>query len=212
MLFKDSKSAPMKWQRAAILTSIALSIALVLWPLLGLKMLADAVAARDAARFMRLVDLPQLKRSLGGQIARAHLKLSNPGRRLSPFALNLATQAGMAAADAYVVKIVEAESMFDILEPSKIETFGGPVATPQALAFPNLRNVGKLLASELRGRNFYITVPLSAEPRQGYRLRLRLSQWKWKLAGIELPEPIVDHLARELIRVNNPATPSDTQR
>ena len=201
----------MGWLRGAILSSIVLAIALVVWPLLGLKMLADAVAARDAARFMRLVDLPQLKRSFGGQIARAQLKLSNPGRRLSPLVLNLATQAGMAAADAYVVKIVEAESLFDILEPSKIESFGGPIATPRAVAFPNLRNAGKLLSSELRGRNLYVTVPLSAGPQQGYRLRLRLSRWRWKLAGIDLPEHIVDHLAREIMRLSNPAAPSNAQ-
>jgi hypothetical protein len=188
--------------------SVVLAIALVLWPLLGLKMLADAVAARDAARFMRLVDLPQLKRSFGGQLARAQLRVSNPGRRLSPLALNLATQAGVAAADAFVVKIVEADSMFDILQPAKIESFGGPVAAPHAVAFPNLRNVGKLLTSELRGRNFYVTVPLSAQPQQGYRLRLRLSQWRWKLAGVDLPEHIADHLARELMRLNNPAVPT----
>ncbi len=201
----------MGWVRGAILGPAVLVIAFLIWPLFGLKTLADAVAARDAARFMRLVDLPQLKRSLGGQIARAHLKLSNPGRRLSPLALNLATQAGMAVADAYVVKIVEAESLFDILEPSKIKTFGGPIVTPHALAFPNLRNAGKLLASELRGRNFYVIVPLSAEPQQGYRLRLRLSQWRWKLAGIDLPEHIVDHLAREIMRLSNPAAPSNAQ-
>ena len=199
----------MRWQRAAILSSFVLAIALVLWPLLGLKMLADAVAARDGATFMKLVDLTQLKRSLGGQIARSQLKLNNPGRRLSPLALNLATQAGMAAADAFVVKIVEPESMFDILQPAKIANFGGPVAAPRTLAFPNLHNAGKLLASELRGRNFYVTIPLSAAPQQGYRLRLRLSQWRWKLAGVDLPEDIVDRLARELMRLNNPAAPAN---
>jgi hypothetical protein len=198
----------MKWLRGAILSSFVLAIAFVLWPLLGLKMLADAVAARDAARFMRLVDLPQLKRSFGGQIARAQLRVSNPGRRLSPLALNLATQAGMAAADAFVVKIVEADSMFDILQPSKIESFGGSIAAPHAPAFPNLRSVGKLLASELRGRNFYVTIPLSAEPHQGYRLRLRLSQWRWKLAGVDVTDPFADRLAGELMRLNNPAAPT----
>jgi len=197
----------MRWLREAFLGSVALAIAFVLWPLFGLKMLADAVAARDAARFMRLVDVHQLKRSFGGQIARAQLKLSNPGRRLSPLALNLATQAGMTAADAFVVKIVEAESMFDILQPSKIESFGEQIA-PHPLAFPDLHNVGKLLASELRGRNFYVTVPLSAEPQQGYRVRLRLSKWKWKLAGVELPDHIAERLARDLMRLNNPAAPS----
>jgi hypothetical protein len=203
---------PMRWQREAILGTVLLAIAFLFWPVLGLKRLADAVAARDAATFMRLVDLPQLKRSMGGQLARASLRVSNPGRRLSPLALNLATQAGMSAADAYVVKIVQAESMFDILEPATLENFGGRIATPHARTFPSLRNIGKLLSSELRGRNFYVTIPLSAGPQQGYRLRLRLSQWKWKLAGVDLPEEVADRLAREVMRLNHPGPSADTDR
>jgi hypothetical protein len=199
----------MRWQRGAILGSVVLAIAVVLWPLFGLKMLADAVAARNAAKFMRLVDVHQLKRSFGGQIARAQLRVSNPGRRLSPFALNVATQAGVAAADAFMVKIVEADSLFDILQLSRIESFGGPIAAPRAVAFPNLHNAGRLLASEFRGRNLYVTFPLSAEPGQGYRIRLRLSKWRWKLAGVELPDVVADRLARELMQLNNPAAPAN---
>jgi hypothetical protein len=171
-------------------------LALVLWPLFGLKRIADAVEARDAERFTRLLDIPELKRSLGGQIARAHLQLIS-GHRLSPLALSLASQAGMAAADAYVVEIIKAQSLFDLLKPARLESFAGTSVGPQAWRPPNLRNAGRLLASELRGRNFYVLIPLSAEPKDQFRLRLRLQQWRWKIAGVELPVELQQRLARD---------------
>jgi hypothetical protein len=35
-----------------------------------------------------------------------------------------------------------------------------------------------------------------------FGLRLHLSQWTWKLAGIDLLEPIQDKLARQIIKTN----------
>src|ERR1051325_10282446 len=73
----------------------------VVWPLLGLKRVADAVEARDAVTFTRLLDVPELKSSIGGQIARPYRKWSGGAPRVSPRALNMPMQAGMAAADGY---------------------------------------------------------------------------------------------------------------
>ena len=172
----------------------------VVWPLLGLKRVADAVEARDAVTFTRLLDVPELKRSIGGQIARAYLQLSSGGHRVSPLALNMAMQAGMAAADGYVVEIIKAESLFDILKPARIESFSGTSIGPKGWGMPNLKNAGRLLASELRGRNFYVHIPLSAAPKDQLRLRLRLQQWQWKIAGIELPEELLQQLARNFVK------------
>jgi hypothetical protein len=172
----------------------------VVWPLLGLKRIADAIEARDAVTFTRLLDVPELKRSIGGQIARAYLQLSNSGHRVNPMALNMAVQAGMAAADGYVVEIIKAESLFDILKPARLEAFSGTGVGPKAWGIPNLKNAGRLLASELRGRNFYILIPLSAAPEDQFRLRLRLQQWKWKIAGVELPEELRQQLARNFAK------------
>jgi hypothetical protein len=175
---------------------VLLLLAAVIWPLLGLKRIADTVEARDAVKFTELLDLPELKRSIGGQIARAYLQATS-GHRLSPMVLNMATQAGMAAADAYVVEIVKAQSLFDILKPARIEAFAGTAVGPKAWGLPNLKNAGRLLASELRGRNFYVVIPFSAQPKEQFRLRLRLQQWKWKIAGVELPEDLQQQLARD---------------
>jgi hypothetical protein len=188
----------MTWRARIFVAVLLLQVVYVAWPLLGFKRIADAVEARDATQFVKLLDIRELKRSLAVQIAEAHLKLIT-GRRLSPLARNLAMQAGIAAADSYVVEILQTESLFDLLKPSSIETLGGPLVKPQAWAVPNLRNAAKLLASELKGRNFYVIVPLSADAQHGYRLRLKLSQWRWKLAGIDLPEHVQLRLVQEFM-------------
>jgi len=144
-----------------------------------------------------LIDVRELKRSLAAQIVRTHLKVTGRDQRLSPLAINLAFQAGMAIADSYVVEIVKADALIDLLKNARTETFAGTRIGVQSWGTPNLRNLGRLLSSEYRGRNFYVSVPLSAEEQDSYRLRLRLSQWQWKLAGVDLPEAVVLRLVQE---------------
>ena len=190
----------MRWTARALVAVVVLLIAYLAWPLFGLKKIADAIAARDATAFTELLDVPELKRSLAVQIVLAYLRVTGKDQRLSPLARNLAVQAGVAIADAYVVEIVKAEALIDLLKQTRTETFAEPKGILRIWGLPNLRNVAKLLSSEYRGRNFYVTVPLSADAKDGFRLRLRLSQWEWRLAGIDLPEAIQFQLAQEFIK------------
>ena len=169
----------------------------VAWPLLGLKRIAETIHTRDAAGFLDLVEVNELKRSLAAQVAGAYLKTATPERRLPPFVLNLATRGAMAAADVYVAEIINAERLFDLLTPAGVEFFAGSRMSPPWWP-PNLRNIGKLIANaEYRGSNFYLSLPLYAQPQEQYRVRLKLTVWKWKLAGIDLPEAIQQGLAQE---------------
>jgi Protein of unknown function (DUF2939) len=187
----------MRWSAPAFVIVLLLLLAYLAWPFLGLKRIADAIENRNAAEFTELLDLPELKRSLAGQLVRAHLKLTGKDRNLSPLALNLAIAAGVAVADSYVVEIVRAEALMDLLKQTRPETFSAPSASVNFWGFPNLRHAERVLATEYRGRNFYIRLPLSADLKDSYRLRLRLSDWKWKLAGIDLPEEVQRRLVRE---------------
>ena len=169
------------------------------WPLLGLKRIADAVDSKDAGKFVDLLHIPELKRSLAAQIVRTQLNVLKPDKQLSPLAFNLAMQAGIAVADSYVLEIIKSQRLFDLLKSSGIQVISRPNAATWSWGPPNIRRAGQLLgAAKYRGTNFYVTIPLSAEAKQQYRLRLMLSQWEWKLAGIELPEDVQVRLAREL--------------
>jgi hypothetical protein len=177
--------------------TVILLIAYLAWPFVGLNRIANAIETRNAAEFTELLDIPELKRSLAAQLVRAHLKLTGKDQSLTPMALNFAVAAGVAIADSYVVEIVRAEALIDLLKQARTETFSGPSVSTQFWGLPNLRNAEKLLAAEYRGRNFYIRVPLSAALRDSYRLRLRLTDWKWKLAGVDLPEEVQLRLVQE---------------
>jgi hypothetical protein len=187
----------MRWSVTGLLAVIAVLIAYLAWPFVGLKRIADAIETRNAAEFTELLDIVELKRSLAAQLVRAHLKLTGGDRSLSPAAINLAVQAGMAIADAYVVEIVRAERLIDLLKQARTEAFSGRGMTLKGWGLPNLRNADKLLAAEYQGRDFYIRLPLTADLKDSYRLRLRLTEWKWKLAGVDLPEAVQLRLARE---------------
>src|SRR5215207_9472925 len=98
--------ARFRWLLAVVTVSLA---AYTVWPLVGLKRIADAVESRDAKKFVGLLHIPELKRSLAVQIVRTQLNVAKPDKQLSPLAFNLAMQAGIAVADAYVLEIIKFE-------------------------------------------------------------------------------------------------------
>lgn len=167
------------------------------WPLLGLKNMATAIETKDSRKFVELLDIAELKRSLATQIVRTQLTVLR-SNRLPPLAFNLAMQAGIAVADAYVLEIVKPDRLFDLLKPSGIQAITDSNARIWSWGAPNIRRLSQLLgAAEYRGRNFYVTIPINTEPKQQFRLRLRLSRWTWKLAGVDLPEELLVRLTRE---------------
>jgi hypothetical protein len=195
----------MRWLGRLSVVLIIILIAYVAWPLIGLKQIADAIAARDATQFIERLDVNELKRSIAAQIVRGHMKLTHSESKLSPFARNMAVQAGMMLADSFVVEIVKSDRLFDLLTLARVNTFAAPSIKPQGWGLPNLRNASKFLnAAQYQGRNFYLATPVGAQPADRFRLRLKLSEWKWKLAGVDLPEQMQLELAREFGRTIAP--------
>lgn len=167
------------------------------WPLIGLKNIATAIETKDSRKFIELLDIAELKRSFATQIVRTQLTVLRQNR-LPPMAFNLAVQAGIAVADAYVLEIIKPDRLFDLLKPSGIQAITDANPSTWYWGAPNIRRLSQLLgAAEYRGRNFYVTVPINTEPKQQFRFRLRLSRWTWKLAGVDLPEELILRLARE---------------
>lgn len=180
---------------------VMLAAAYIVWPLWGMKELSDAVAARDASALAERLDAPRLKRSLVDQIARAYLKVSGKGRGLSSLEMQIALRLAGVAAGPRVDEMLKAEALLKLL------TQGGAGADSQLglsaprLEGPNLHNLAAIIKNtEYSGRDFYIVFPLSASKRTGYRIRLRLEGWTWKLAGIGLPEVACLRIAEEIQR------------
>lgn len=57
------------------------------------------------------------------------------------------------------------------------------------------------LNSDYRGRSFYIYLPPKKSRAEQFRAHLRLIGWRWRIVGLDLPEDLNEHLARELIKL-----------
>ena len=52
--------------------------------------------------------------------------------------------------------------------------------------------------------HFEVSAPLALPRGQRFVLAFRITNWRWRLVGVSLPEPIQDLLADELIKIIKP--------
>lgn len=178
-------------------------------PFVALYDLAKAVKAQDLARVEERVNLRAVRLALSKQLVSEYLKTVGRGQELDSFNRNLATSAGATIADPIVAQLVTPEAMMRLLNGSlPQEVAGGAPTIPTGLP-TNLGSLGTVwrtyIASESRGfRSIIVPVPEGREKAQQFRLTLRLSGWSggftWRLTGVELPEPLLRELIRQLPR------------
>jgi hypothetical protein len=181
---------------------LVLWLAYAVWPFFGMYRLVGTVQARDTATLVERVDFPALRRSLTVQIVRTYLRLSGkagqPGSIVEQFTIGVASS----VADPIVAKLVSPESLVDLLQngrPSGIVLDGLP--SIEGLSAEAMGNVWRLyLNSELGLGRFFISLPVDKPPAQSFRLQFCLTEWTWKLCGVELPEQLQVRLAQEIIK------------
>lgn len=192
----------MKWTIRITLALAVLLAAYTAWPLQGLYRLATAVEARNATAVAELVDFSNLRRSLTEQIVTTYLRLSGKADTLGPLGTNLAIGIGATVADPFVARMLNPEALLDLLNTGRAE--GGQIIAAGAppITAASLRNIWQLwLNSEYSGSNVSFSLPPDRRAAEQFRLRLRLVQWRWKLAGVDLPEELRVKIAQELIKL-----------
>jgi len=65
------------------------------------------------------------------------------------------------------------------------------------------------LNCDYRGRSFYVYLPPKKSRAEQFRAQLRLIGWNWRIVGLDLPEDLKEHLAKELVKVTNDLLPED---
>jgi hypothetical protein len=181
-------------------------LAWLAWPFWGLYQLADAVQARNAAALEQQVDFPALRRSISGQIMQAYLHVTGKDQAMSPLVAGVAVGMATTLADPMVARLVNPEALLEWLQyrrsNASTSEVNGSVMTV-GLGGDRLNSPLALYAASLREfRNFYVSLPVDAEPEEKFRLRLYLIQGKWKLAGLDLPQSLRLRLANELALAN----------
>ncbi len=191
----------MKGLISAFLLLLVLLVGYWVWPLLGLKALGAAVQTGNATALSEQVDFGFVRQSLAEQIIRNYLRITGRESRLGPLSA-LAPAVGASIVDPWVAQIVNPENLVELLRGGTIQSDLGAVSFDVG-NLPNLSlNTAwnAWLSSEYGLGRFAIGWPLDATATEQFRLRMQLLDWRWKLTGIDLPDQLRDHFARELAK------------
>jgi hypothetical protein len=182
---------------AIILVLVVLFLAWSAWPFFGVYGLARAIQSGDIERIEERVDYPALSKSLSGQVLATYARLTG-----LPLDRGLIGNLATAIADPMVTKIVSRLVLAQFLRS------GWPTPVlgdrPPSIPAPNwnaLGDVWQLYANAQYGvRDFSLRVPVNEPRARQYRITLRLEGLTWKLTGFDLPDEVLERLARELIK------------
>jgi hypothetical protein len=195
----------MRW---IVSTLIVLLVAWCLFmasPFLALYRLANAVEARDVAALAERVNIPEVRIHLIRQLVDEYLKTVDKGHALTGFDRQLASHAGASMADPIVAQLATPEALLDLFDdgwPQQVTSPDGAAPIPMTFGLRSFGRAWRLfVTSETRGfRKIYIILPHSRPPQERFRLQLRLSESRWRLASVDLPQSLLQSLVRKFPR------------
>lgn len=181
------------WTTILVLVLTAVYIAS---PMVALSRIGAAVEARDGPAVTERIDFPAVRRSFRRQIARTYREMTGKTLPLNAMASRLA----VSVADPVVARLMAVNALMDLLgraeagEKSKLPLDRAPITAR------SLDSAWRLwLSTEYLGRTVIVRLPPEGKRAGRFGLKLRLSQWTWKISGIDLPRDLREKLAEELI-------------
>jgi len=189
----------MRWTLRIAAILAVLLVAYAIWPVVGFYRIASAIEARDAAALSKRVDFHALRKNLTKQIVATYLELTGKEKKLGLLGKTVAIGLGTSYAEPIVARLINEETLLDLLSKGNA---GGEAKISAELA-PFSKSALKSgwttwLHSEYRGDDYYVSLPPDKPADKQFKVKLSLSRWQWKLAGIELPQPLRVQLAKEL--------------
>jgi hypothetical protein len=191
----------MRWtlRIAAILAVLLLAYAI--WPVVGFFRIASAIEARDAAALSELVDFRALRKNLTKQVVAAYIELTGKEKKLGLLGKGLAVGIGTSYAEPLVAQLLNEKTLIDLLTKGE---GGDGIKVPAEFA-PFSANATKSgwqtwWASEYGLGDYYVYLPPGKPLDKQFKVKLSLTDLQWKLAGIDLPEPMRVELAQKLLK------------
>lgn len=196
--------SPMRWTLRITVLIVILLAGYTVWPFVDLYRLGRAIQQADTVELSRRIEMRALRPSISRQVLAAYLKLAGQDAKLPGFLNSPAIGLGAAVADRALADLVQFGQVTQLIREALSRTGEAGSARDVAALVPrNLGGVWQLYASsEYRLNSFYVSVPPSFAPERRFRLHLQLTQWTWKLYGIELPEHLRVRLAEMLAKAN----------
>jgi Protein of unknown function (DUF2939) len=189
----------MRWTVWIAVVLLVVLSAYAVWPVVAFYKIASAVESRDAAALTQRVDFRSLGKSLTKQLIATYLELT--GKKLGLIEKSIAVGVGGSIADPIVARLVNAETLLDLLTKGNAGEYAS--VSPELAPFSTsaLRNGWQTWwDSEYRGGYFYVYLPPEKSPDEQFRVRLSLTEWQWKLSGINLPTPLRLQLVQAILK------------
>jgi hypothetical protein len=176
-------------------------VAYAIWPFIGLLQLASAIQAKDPVALAERVDFKSLRNSLTNQILTTYIKLTGQKKKLGTFGAGLAKSYGRAIAGPVVERLVNEKTLLQLLTKGTVSSGRSQIQLPIApFSLSAGESVQTWWDTEYGFGDFYVYLPPNKPPDERIRVKLSLSGLQWKLAGVELPEPLAESLTKEIIK------------
>jgi len=182
----------------AILILVLAGVGWFAWPFAGLYDLARAAQSRDVAKIEQRVDFAALGRSLSGQIVQTYSRLAGLPVERGSLVAGLAS----AIADPIIARLLTRVTLAELLEngwPKNV--LGDPPAEFRAPNWNALGSAWQVFANSEYGiTEFRLKLPADASRERQFRVHLALRGLTWKLTGLDLPQELLERLAREIMK------------
>lgn len=178
---------------------LALWLGYIVWPFASLFAVARAAQAGDAIALAQRVDYPRLRRSVAVQILQAYAGLSGIKIDTASVAIGLTA----AFADPFVERLLTPAALAELLRTGwpKVTLLDDAPAGSAGADPGGLGNLWQLyLHSDYGIGTVRISLPTNQPKDRQFHIELSLSEWTWKLSGLDLPVALKERLARELAR------------
>lgn len=167
------------------------------WPFFGFYDFARAVRAGDIGRIETQVDYPALGGSLRAQILETYVRLSG-----APVDRGLMLGIAAAIADPLIARLVSRVALRELLQKGWPDDVLGD--KPPDIPSPDWNTLGDVwqlyVNSEYGLGEFRLKLPVDQPRAKQFRVHLALHGFGWKLSGFDLPQNVLDRLARELMK------------
>jgi Protein of unknown function (DUF2939) len=192
----------MRWTLRIAAVLAVLLLAYAIWPVVGFARIASAIEARDGAALAKLVDFKALRKSLTKQIVAAYIELTGKEKQLGLMGKTLAVGIGASYAEPIVAQLLNEQTLIDLLTKGGTSGSGGGAAVKIPAEFAPFSKSARQTwwTSEYGLGDYYIYLPPGKAPDKQFKVKLSLKERQWKLAGIDLPQPMRLELAQQLIK------------
>lgn len=196
----------MRWTPRIVALLAVLLAGYTAWPFIDLYRLGRAVESADTATLERRVEMNAVRPSIARQVLDSYLRLTGNEAKIGEILHGGAFGFGAAIANRALGGLIELEQIAALLRQTlgKVRNKRDGAHEQGGTIVPS--DLGALwtlyASSEYRLTRFSVAVPPALPPEQRLRLHLQLTQWRWKLYGVDLPQPLREQLAKMLVKAS----------